>query len=326
MLNAQDGVADNRPRHSSASQRSSLPTLNTQSSPSQPPQYPPPPQYAGSPHGQPYMGTSTSAYASYPPPMAYTPGYSAPPADFQRHISHPSQVSPPSSHPQTPYGIQHSPSASRSHSQQSLPYGNPPHHPMTGTPTGGHVYLSPSTYHRPPPGELHPQYQQHSGSSPHNYAPPPRLPSHGSRDNSIHSLLNDRGPGVPLAAPSSAMSPPAPPGSTLHSMHAQHSRPQMSRHGSSMASSRERTHSVSVSPKTMVTALPGSRTGSMAGTPVGPLSDGPEAQFVHPSSVRARTNSVTSSKSCSPPSTTLPPARTKLYPFFTFHLFPLPCC
>jgi len=65
---------------------------------------------------------------------------------------------------------------------------------------------------------------------------------------------------------------------------------------------RERTHSISVSPKTMVVDLPPSRNvslnGSSAGQSVGAVHDRAEtAGFAHPGSLGARTSSTTSSKS-----------------------------
>jgi len=319
-----------KPRHSSASQSrsSTLPALNTsvsespgvtrsltaaeiyypQSHPHE--QYPhPPPSHPQAQYGHPYISGSPSQYQPSPAtPSGYTHGTPASiqqPPILNRQFSHPSQVSTPSSHPQTPHGLQqHSPVSSRSIPYQA-PFQHAPPQPHSGTPMGERTYLSPQVYSHPPPisavsGASSYPPQLHTPGPRQSMPGPPQLLSSGSRDSvpGYHHLSNDRGPGVPLTS----MSPPAPP-RPIYGAPPPYPRPQQSRHNSSMGvpSSRERTHSISVSPKTMVVDLPPSRNvslnGSTNGQSAGAGSDRAEtAGFAHPGSAGARTSSTTSSK------------------------------
>ena len=279
---AEDGQSK-RPRGSSGAQSRSntLPTLHT--TPSESPsiarsrtlhdeQYFPLQTSPGR-HAPPHLPRSSSYHAGpfgagsptgpLPHQMAPVSPYVQSPsgnqsyAPLNRHVSHPSQASTPTSgYPPTPYGIhQHSPVAAHSpygqapplsqgYPGQSIPfaagYPHPLQHPYaqhqqrrvasTGVPQNMHLPVS-------SPDTRHQQYPQQIGAERH--ASPTVHASH---------------------APSSA--------SIVHPMHAPPSIPrsQHSRQSSSLGvTGRERTRSVSVSPKTLITGLP-SRAGSLTET------------------------------------------------------------
>ena len=332
MLNDEAQPSTTRkPRHSSASQSrsSTLPALNTSISESpgvtrsltatenyytqsqsheQHPHQPPP--HTQAQYGHPYISGSPSQYQPSPAtPSAYSHGNPASiqqPPILNRQFSHPSQISTPSSHPQTPHGLQHhSPISSRSISYQAPIQHAPPPQSHSGTPMGERMYLSPQVYSLTPPvsavaGPLPYPPQLHTPGPRQSMPRPPQLLSSGSRESvpGYPHLSNDRGPGVPMTS----MSPPAPP-RPMYGAPPPYPRPQQSRNGSSIGvPGRERTHSVSVSPKTMVVDLPPSRNvslnGSSAGQSAGAVPDRAENEgFAHPGSVGARTSSTTSSKS-----------------------------
>lgn len=280
---AEDDVKK-RPRGSSGAQSRSntLPALHTTSSesPSVPrsrtlhdDQYFPiqaspsghaPPQLprSGSYHAGPYGAGSPIG----PPPhqmapispYVHSPSAGQPYAALHRQVSHPSQASTPTSmYPPTPYGAQqHSPILAYS------PYGQAPPHAQ-GYPAHP---ITPSASH-PHPLQQHP-FQQQQQRRVLSTGPPPNMHAQMSSPDSRNPSYPQRiSPGgQPLSTSYAGHAPlPAP---IVHPMHAPPSLPrsQHSRHSSSLGmAGRERTHSMSVSPKTLITDLP-SRTESLNGS------------------------------------------------------------
>lgn len=299
ILNHEDDEK-RRPRGSSGAQSRSntLPTLHTTPSESpsiarsrtlhddqyfplqtSPAGYPPPqlprsasyqsgPYSAGSPIGPPL-----SHQLAPISPHAQSPSTGQPPTSLHRHVSHPSQASTPTSmYPPTPYGTRHSPVVSQS------PYGQAP--PPLGYPA--HPITPAASYPHP----LQHAYQQQPQRRVLSNGPPPNMHSQMSSPDSRQPLYPQRisSAGHPLPGPYVGHVPTAAP--IVHPMHAPPSIPrsQHSRQSSSLgATGRERTQSVSVSPKTLVTDLPsraGSLNGSLAGQPVAPVAE----EVVAPSS------------------------------------------
>jgi len=299
ILNGEDDER-RRPRGSSGAQSRSntLPTLHTtpsespgiarsrtlqddqyfplQTSPAgyAPPQLPRSASYHAGPYsaGSP-IGPPLSQQLAPISPHAQSPSTGQPPTSLHRHISHPSQTSTPTSmYPPTPYGTRHSPVVAHSpYGQAPPPIQGYPGHPIT--PSAGHPHPLQHPYQQQqqrrvlsgPPPNMHLQMSSPDSRQPHY---PQRISPGG------HQLPSSYVGHVSTAAP------------VVHPMHAPPSIPrsQHSRQSSSLGvTGRERTQSISVSPKTLVTDLPsraGSLNGSFAGQSVAPAAE----EVVAPSS------------------------------------------